>query len=168
MRPRSAANRWRPGLSPSRPACADALGHPTATTVHPDTLGRRGDGTWSSHSSGSDILAAGAIAYVAFRSWGARRRGEDGYKAGWRAVGEVLPVVGAGLAGLVLFLIIGFVLVSLLFLFALGAAMGGDIGGAGGVVAVLVLAALAALFGLPLAALLIVIAVRRRRHGSTA
>lgn len=112
------------------------------------------------------VLVTGAIAYVAFRSSAARRRGEDGYQAGWRAVWEALPVVGAGLAGLGLFLVIGLMLVFVVVVLGLGAVLGGDPSGAGGFVAVLIVAALAALFGLPIAALAIVVVVRRRRRGA--
>jgi hypothetical protein len=113
------------------------------------------------------LLVAGAAIYVSLRSSGARRRGEDGFEAGKRAVWEALPVLGAGLAGLGVFFVVGLFLVFVLVMLGLGAVLGGDPSGAGGFVAVLLLGGLAALFGLPLAALAIVVAVQRRRRAAS-
>ena len=106
------------------------------------------------------VVAAGA--YVGLRMASARARGEDAGDAGRRALVDALPVVGAGIAGLLIFVaVLGVVLVLLLFLFI--AVWGGDGGDLAGWIVVLLLLGGLALLGLPATAIVLVVRWRRRQ-----
>ena len=109
------------------------------------------------------VLMVPAIAYVGIRAAMARRRGEDASAASVRALGEALPVVGAGVAGLLICLALFGIAAFLLFLLFLLSLGDNDTSGlTSSLVALLVLGGLA-LIGLPATALILVIRHRRRR-----
>lgn len=109
------------------------------------------------------LIVLGGVGYVLYRVFVARGRGEDAGEASRRALGDALPIVGAGIAGFVIFLALMALLLIVLF-FAVIASLGGDYSGFG-VVVLLLLLALLMLVGLPVAALVFVIRRRRRRDG---
>jgi hypothetical protein len=109
------------------------------------------------------VIVLGGAAYVAFRVMSARSRGEDTGEAGRRALGDALPVVGASIAGLVIFFALMGVLVVVLLFALIAAVFGGD-GSGFGIVLVLLLVGLLVLIGLPVAALVFVMRRRRRER----
>jgi len=112
------------------------------------------------------VVGVGVWAYVALRSSAARRRGEDVHAARWSALGDALPVAGAGLAGVFIFTfalgLIGFVFV----ISVLDGSVFVDPERVASLLEWILVVGTAALVGLPLVAVSVVVCVRRwRRRG---